>query len=63
MIVVGLAGATYLIAGVAILIAILREGSTERYHLGHYALVVVAGPAVIAMLLAQGLIDRNQAHS
>lgn len=51
-------GAIWVILGLIILIALVRAGGTERYHLGHYLVTVVAGPPVLAMLIAQGLFSR-----
>jgi len=52
-------GLIWLSLGLLILIALLRDGGTDKLHLGHYLLVVVAGPAVLLMLIAQGLFSRS----
>jgi len=52
-------GLIWLGMGLIILVALLRAGGTERYHLGHYLLTVVAGPPVLIMLIAQGLFSTS----
>lgn len=49
----------WLSLGLILLIVCLRDGGNGEYHLGHYLLVILAGPPLMALLLIDGLISRG----